>query len=394
MKLKAKLLVLLVSCSALPLIGMAWLSYGSAKQALNSQIESSLVSINQHQVSMLENFFDEAFNDLHTWSRLGIMQDVLTDDEEGEAGEELVRLRREYPHFAELTMINSEGRIVSSTREPRLNQPFTELKAIHQQVQQGHHYQGRVAVDPLSGGLVLLISEPIRADYDPETVVGALVGVVDWQIIQKQLGRVSINGQDQDLHHRLILLGDDGELLYPVVDQAINDASVLPVQNGVRQVELGTKDYLVATNETLGAEKFENPKWRLHALLATEIAYAPVIKLRTQSLLLVSVVILVIVLLGLLGTQQIVKPITRVAQRLTDISEGEGDLTVELEVSGRDEVADLARALTVLSPRSTAPSNRFPEPQKGWRNPQGGCLRSPRTATRRFARNSMRRIRS
>ena len=344
MKLSSKLLIMLIGCSVLPLVGMTWLFYSSAKVALTDQIQSTLIASNENQVSVLEKFIDESSTDLFTWTSLGIMQDVLTDDEEGEALNELTRLNKQYRHFAELTMMNANGVIVSSTLEARRGADYADIKAIHQRITQGKHYQGKVLIDPVIGNYVLILAEPIRADYDAETIIGALVGVVDWNIVQKYLASVSINGQAQDQYHQLVLLDQDRKILYRTAESNITRFSSLSADYDLQEIDIEGNGYLVSSQRTLGSSRFENPRWQLYLLLDTRLAYASVAKLRDRALMIGSVVALVIVFLGLFGTRQVVKPISRVAQRLSDISEGAGDLTVQLEVSGKDEVAELAGA--------------------------------------------------
>jgi len=344
MKLRTKLLVLLVVCSVFPLIGMSWMSYNSARISLASQIESNLIAGNQDQVRALEVFFNNAFTDLFTWTSLGIMQDVLTDDEEGEARDELARLRKQYQHFSELTLLNGEGVVVSSTLVSRLEGGFDKNLDIHQMTSQGKRFQSNVISDPITGGSVLVMAEPIRADYDPNTIIGALVSVIDWSVIQKKFAQVSVNSNSQDRYHQLILLDRDSEPLYQTENSEITNFLKFKNKDEIKIMSLGDNDYLVASNDTSGSEKFMNPGWRLLIILDTKLAYASVESLRNRSILFGGIIIFLVVIIGLAGTSQVVKPISRVSQRLREISDGGGDLTVALEVSGKDEVAELAEA--------------------------------------------------
>lgn len=64
-----------------------------------------------------------------------------------------------------------------------------------------------------------------------------------------------------------------------------------------------------------------------------------------QTVIIISTIfILLSITLIILITGHITKPITRMAQALDDIADGEGDLTKRLDVTGNDEVAQLANA--------------------------------------------------
>jgi methyl-accepting chemotaxis protein len=57
----------------------------------------------------------------------------------------------------------------------------------------------------------------------------------------------------------------------------------------------------------------------------------------------VSIGILIVVVSYLLTVKSVVKPVRGVADKLNDISRGEGDLTQQLEIHGNDEIANLAQ---------------------------------------------------
>ena len=73
------------------------------------------------------------------------------------------------------------------------------------------------------------------------------------------------------------------------------------------------------------------------AMRAESTAYGTILAVILAGLLLAATAYLV-------SVRILARPIARVAERLQDIAEGEGDLTVRLEARGNDEIADLSRA--------------------------------------------------
>ncbi len=88
---------------------------------------------------------------------------------------------------------------------------------------------------------------------------------------------------------------------------------------------------------------FEGLRWALLAEIDEAEAFAAIKALKWVSGIVAIIGIAVIVVIALLVTRAIVRPVTGVVTSLTDLSQGEGDLTTRLPVSGNDEVGDLAR---------------------------------------------------
>jgi methyl-accepting chemotaxis protein len=88
---------------------------------------------------------------------------------------------------------------------------------------------------------------------------------------------------------------------------------------------------------------FAGLNWALLAEIDKAEAFAAIQTLRWVSGIVALVGIAAIVLLALLVTRSIVKPVQGVVGNLTDLAQGEGDLTARLPVAGNDEIGDLAR---------------------------------------------------
>lgn len=88
---------------------------------------------------------------------------------------------------------------------------------------------------------------------------------------------------------------------------------------------------------------FEGLNWVLLAEIDEAEAFAAVKALKQISGIIATLFMALIVVLALFITNSIVKPVKGVVESLTDLSQGEGDLTIRLPVTGNDEVGDLAR---------------------------------------------------
>ncbi|RRJ84074.1 methyl-accepting chemotaxis protein [Aestuariirhabdus litorea] len=344
MNLRTKLIATITACSLLPLVALAWISHTNAQKALGAQVEASLLNSSSDRMRLLETFFAESVTDVRTWSNLGIMQDLLTDDEEGELSAELARLQNRYPHFSEITALNGEGRIVSSSLSERSDTPFSDQEALFETASSAPLYQSPVTGDPMSGHPVLLLGVSVRASYDPDTVIGVLIGVVDWEKINARLSTQTVNAEPQDQHHRLVLRDSNGVTLYQTAEGTPIGNVDLPASSGIKTIDFDGRQYLTATQHSRGHGEFSNPGWQLHEMLDARIAYQAVTRLKNQALLIGALAIAAVLVASFMASQHIVRPIRRVVRRLKDISSGGGDLTVTLEVDGSDEISQLSAA--------------------------------------------------
>lgn len=87
---------------------------------------------------------------------------------------------------------------------------------------------------------------------------------------------------------------------------------------------------------------FEGLNWALLAEIDKSEAFGAVKTLQWVAMVVAIIGIIAIVLTALLITRSIVKPVQGVVASLTELSQGEGDLTTRLPVSTKDEIGQLA----------------------------------------------------
>lgn len=88
--------------------------------------------------------------------------------------------------------------------------------------------------------------------------------------------------------------------------------------------------------------------WAIHTTIDEVDVLSSVYSLRKTILMTLLSVILIIVGFAVLISNAIVKPIRKTSAMLRDISEGEGDLTVRLEIARQDELGEMAGYFNVF----------------------------------------------
>src|SRR5262249_3904902 len=157
------------------------------------------------------------------------------------------------------------------------------------------------------------------AAYDQATVIGTLVGAVDWMKVQAILGEVSLNGAPQDADHVLALAArGDGGLLYqtrqsaPLPGQpaaAPLPAGTAPAARPLSTTTIGGREFLVASAASAPRGEFADPAWVLHAAVASDVAFAGIHEMRTRMITIGIVTCLCALILGWLAARYLVRPI-------------------------------------------------------------------------------------
>jgi len=174
---------------------------------------------------------------------------------------------------------------------------------------------------------------------------GKLVGVVGLDVSLKQLTELVKNIKLGDSGY-LMLVEASGNVLVdpsdakhnfkPLADLGPNYAELAKSSDGVTQIEIDGVPYManVVSSKGLG--------WRFIGLIKRDEVMAEASSLTWLIAAIAAVLAVVFAIVGASFASVIVRPIRGVASGLQEIAEGEGDLTRQLAVQGKDETATLA----------------------------------------------------
>lgn len=207
------------------------------------------------------------------------------------------------------------------------------------------------AYTPSYGEPVSFIGAPV---YDGDRLIGAAVFQLSLpplnQIMNKRdgmgkSGETYLVGQDLLMRSDSFLnpetfsakasfkYPDKGKILTQVVPEALNGRSG-------KQATLNYSNNLVLSAYT--PITFKNLQWALIAEISEAEAFHAVKALKYANTIIAVIGGIMIVLIALFISRSITKPIHKVVSGLKNLAKGEGDLTMRLTATGKDEIADLA----------------------------------------------------
>ncbi|MEO5374563.1 MAG: methyl-accepting chemotaxis protein [Alphaproteobacteria bacterium] len=351
MKIRGKIIGLLLTCALVPLGIVATVSYHSARTALERQLGDQLTEVSVKVMADVQGILSEATSDLTAWAGLTVMQDVMTDDGDKAVFNQLNGLRAHYSRFAALIVLNDKGVAVAST-EPSLTGSDLSASAEHQASRAHKRHQGNVGdrLANLKTGLV--VAAPIEASYDRATIIGTVIGVLDWQVVQKDLEKLVISGAPQDDSHRLALMTSSHDrILYETPAGSgrltLADYAAIGHSTGARPFAAQGREVLVGTTTSVPEANQRDPGWVVHALVDDAVAYRSVYALRDRSLTIGLILAVLAAVVGWLAGHRMSAPISRLTQAMKLVAAG--DSTVELVGEDRkDEIGEMTIVLNVF----------------------------------------------
>ena len=190
------------------------------------------------------------------------------------------------------------------------------------------------------GGLVMTLATPVRSN-------GRNLGVVGGDLALDTLVKI-INAPDFGGMGHAFLLSADGKVLVhsdpSKVDKTLGELyprATPSLHSQYAEAQLDGSDRILAFSPVTG---LPSVKWYVGISLDRDKAYSGLTSFRSSALAVTAVaVIFILVLLGML-MRVLMRPLTDMGRAMADIAEGEGDLTLRLQVQSQDEFGALAQS--------------------------------------------------
>ena len=190
------------------------------------------------------------------------------------------------------------------------------------------------------GGLVMTLATPVRSN-------GRNLGVVGGDLALDTLVKI-INAPDfGGMGHAFLLSADGKVLVHPdpsKVDKTLGELyprATPSLHSQYAEAQLDGSDRILAFSPVTG---LPSVKWYVGISLDRDKAYSGLTSFRSSALVVTAVaVIFILVLLGML-MRVLMRPLTDMGRAMADIAEGEGDLTLRLQVQSHDEFGALAQS--------------------------------------------------
>jgi two-component system, NtrC family, sensor histidine kinase HydH len=336
-----------------PAILLAGLAFVKARQALQAEIEQSLVTQAGAIAADLDKQLFERLQNAAIWSQLEVMQDLQVQDVDRRLSSFLARLQQGYGGvYRELSAVDRAGRIVASSGAAALGRPAGPAP-VWQQV----HLSGTTVdlglpqADQAGGAGTLLIRSPIASRFD-DGLLGDLRLSFDWGQVNDILDRAATGGRVVavvDASGRLVAASRSLRSSGLMEGAAPDALKQLPRENGAYVLDatpLDASTVLVGVGRAASFAGFEGLGWRTLVVEPLDLALAPVRRMALISLMLLGALVVATLLMATWVSGAIARPIVALTE-FTRRYRRDGKLDMA-PPGGSGEVGELSTAFVEM----------------------------------------------
>jgi PAS domain S-box-containing protein len=353
MKINTKLLLAFLLIALIPLATISTLSYFNAKETVTRQVLSHLESVAAIQRTRVESIVEQNLERLslvssRTQLRLSLDNFVgnPNPDDQDKINKILLDARSSVSSFQDISVLTLDGKVVASTDAARIGSIHSEDEVFIR------GQRGNTADTFFLNGnqkLSVYLSGPLYLE-------GKLLGVVVIESaadnivssIQDYTGLgttgetiMAAKNEDGDAVFLTPTRFDEHAALSRMVSKEELDSPTIQALSKNEKLFTDTVDY--RGEPVLAATRYiEKTGWGLVTKIDKTEALAPVTSLQHFLFTIILLSLALVMVVALYLARAITRPINRLTQVATRISEG--DLAVRAEVTSRDEIGLLARA--------------------------------------------------
>ncbi len=319
------------------------ISYTSSKDALSNALAFNIQKTAASTTQVLDRWLKDRTLDVKIWSKEKIYLTAVQDSfmarsARNAANRQLAELVASYGYYKNIGVADAEGKILAAA----------DMGAIgDMDVKEKDYFKTPLAEKTVSfffqkepeTGLEELIFAANMQGYDQSP--GVIFAIVDMeQITALFLDEIKVGSSGYAMIYEttgLVIAHPDRNL------QLKFDLNSYDAFGAIKGKPEGMTSYTdKGEAKWMAFTKLSSLDWVVGVVAYQSEILAPVQKLGTTNMLVLIVVVLIAGVIIYFIATSVVRPINLVVAGLTDAAEGEGDLTKRLEVTGQDEVGDLA----------------------------------------------------
>ena len=323
-------------------IGIYLVTYLLTAAVVFTGVRNTIINSETHALSQLAeakadrliNAWREGGINLHAWSSLEIMNDLISGDVDKRVHLTLERLKTQYELGGDIYAFDVDGKLIASSGDMEMFGVF-HAPADWMPPSADLSYVDKHD-DPFDHRPVVALVHPISASFSPDYRIGFLVMTIPWDVVE----HLALGG---DAHTVLIGLSQPPKALaWDVPETALG--ALLGVSADQPTAVIDDVSYV------LGRAQISTgmPEWTVLTLRKTDVAVRSVRKVAWE-LAILGLVLSVPIVFGVRWLAgKLTAPVVQLTDFVTGIATSEA-LDKRLEVSGQDELSVLAQSFNRMA---------------------------------------------
>ncbi|NLH48145.1 MAG: methyl-accepting chemotaxis protein [Myxococcales bacterium] len=340
---RAKLLITVLPLILITIAVLVYVSYYKASTSILDLQEKRTMLLVEKTMDDVEMWFGDRKGEINIFAKTGVFIDAIQGQRVEEARVRLVSYHKDAPHYENIFLADTNGTIVLDSIEGKsVGVKVAEIPAYKENIEktkQGQVWLGNLAKSPATGRPVMLLTAPILSGQN-------LVGIIGTPIeIEFLSQRYIADFKVGDTGYFYICDSEGTFFAHPkkemILDKNLKDfdfgPKILAKKDGMLEYKFGGKDRFAYFHTS------KEKGWLFAASIERPEIMAPIKAMAALTAGLgLGALIFLSVMLAMMVTINVARPIRKTNDMLHDISEGEGDLTVRLDVVSNDEIGELA----------------------------------------------------
>lgn len=353
MRLQIKTTVTFLLLSLLPLLLAGVIADPVALSAMKTSLGTSFHQIAHETMDKVDRSVYEVYQNVLTWSKLDIMQEILTGDLDGKISTYLMEVEREYGYFANIVALNREGKVVAASH-PELIGRDASAEEFHRRAMSGTPFVDDVHRDQSSQEWVVTFSFPVRARFMNDKVVGVLCALWNADELAHLTQSAQAATDPSQQRPEVFLTRRDGLIIAApdahrdglfrdnLITMGLRSASLAVNRSEGYLIEnvLSSGESLLGYSSSKGHRDYPGFSWGILVSQNTSTAFAPIRRLNLIILLIGTVVALAVSVMSLVVSRRMARPILGIATVARRVSQG--DFSGKAHHTSPDEIGALA----------------------------------------------------
>jgi len=321
-----------------------------AKEALSDMIEDEIDNVAETISNSMSTWLKNRQLDMGNWSQQGVYRKALLTSFLGVtardfATAQLNGIKQDYGYYKNILLADAAGNIIATASPDHLPRANVSEDRFFKEALKGRIYMSdHVIKDPADGGLVFIISAPVK---DKGVVSGILYAVFDINTF----ARTFINPIGIGQSGYAYIFTHDGHIVSNPDQAEIFGRDISEFRFGRQMLARGAGviEYELSENAIFASyRRFGKMDWTIVVCAFRSEIFAPVENLKTFNILvtIVAVVLLSLVLFAI--TESLARPIGEMVAGLKLMGKGHLDFRLNIRLPD-DEVGEIGLALNKMA---------------------------------------------